>query len=50
MSLWNDDRRYSDGEEYRQWKQEVNEEYRKEEYYDKREWACDMMREDGEDE
>jgi len=41
MSLWNDDRRYSDGEEYRQWKQEI--EYRKE-------TACDrayVEREDG---
>jgi len=43
MSLWNDDRRYSDGEEYRQWKQEIDYEYRKE-------TACDrayVEREDG---
>ena len=35
MSIWNDDRRFSDDPKaYREWKQEVNYEYRKEEAYD----------------
>ena len=37
MSILNDDRRYSDGDEYRAWKQEADAEYRREEYYDKQE-------------
>lgn len=46
MSLWNDDRQYGTDEQRREWKTEVNAEYR-------RETACDrayIEREDGEDE